>query len=121
MSAYMVILFATVWLFRHHPPTGTLAWMLAVLPALPVIGAIWAVMRLLVEEEDEYLRSLMVRQAMFATGFCLCISTVWEFLQNFDLVPQGTDGFGPTFLWFMGLGLGAIYYRLTDRDSACIP
>ena len=66
--------------------TGLAAYALAILPALPVIGVFWAVMRLLVEEPDEYLRMLLVRQALVATGFCLTIMTIWEFLQNFDLV-----------------------------------
>ena len=42
---------------------------LAILPALPLIGIIWAFGRLLIEETDEYLRSLTVRQFLVATGF----------------------------------------------------
>ena len=97
----------------HHLVSGPLAWPLAILPALPVIGVFWAVMRLLVEEPDEFLRMLLVRQALVATGFCLTVTTIWEFLQNFDLVPPGNGGFGAAFFWFMGLGVGAIYNRLT--------
>ena len=77
------------------------------------IGVFWAVMRLLVEEPDEFLRLLLVRQILIATGFCLTIMTVWEFLQNFDLVAPGTGGFGAAFFWFLGLGVGAIYNKLT--------
>jgi hypothetical protein len=50
---------------------------------------------------------------MFATGFCLTVVTIWEFLQNFDLVPPGHGGFGAAFFWFLGLGFGAIYNRFT--------
>ena len=39
--------------------------------------------------------------------------TIWEFLQNFDLVPPGNGGFGAAFFWFIGLGFGALYNRLT--------
>jgi hypothetical protein len=113
MSLYMVTLFAAVYAFRHHLVSGPLAWPLAILPALPIIGVFWAVMRLLVEEADEFLRMLLVRQALIATGFCLTVTTIWEFLQNFDLVPPGNGGFGAAFFWFMGLGVGAIYNRLT--------
>ncbi len=113
MSLYMVTLFVAVYAFRHHLVAGALAWPLAILPALPVIGVFWAVMRLLVEEPDEFLRMLLVRQALIATGFCLTVTTIWEFLQNFDLVPPGNGGFGAAFFWFMGLGVGAIYNRLT--------
>ena len=113
MSLYMVSLFAAVYGFRHHLVSGPLAWPLAILPALPVIGVFWAVMRLLVEEPDEFIRMLLVRQALVATGFCLTVTTIWEFLQNFDLVPPGNGGFGAAFFWFMALGVGALYNRLT--------
>ena len=113
MTIYMITLFGAVYAFRHHLVSGPAAYALAVLPALPVIGVFWAVMRLLVEEPDEFIRMLLVRQALVATGFCLTIVTIWEFLQNFDLVPPGNGGFGAAFFWFMGLGVGALYNRLT--------
>lgn len=113
MSAYMIFLFGAVWTFRHTHISGIPAYALAVLPALPIIGVFWAVMRLLIEEPDEFIRMLQVRQSLFATGFCLTIMTVWEFLQNFDLVPQGNGGFGAAFFWFIGLGFGALYNKLT--------
>ena len=117
MSFYMVALFGAVYVFKHHLVAGPAAYLLALLPALPIIGVFWAVMRLLVEEPDEFIRMLMVRQALVATGFCLTIMTVWEFLQNFDLVPPGNGGFGAAFFWFMGLGVGALYNRLTVGTS----
>lgn len=113
MAIYIATLFAAVTLFRNEMVSGILAWGLAILPALPIIGVFWAVMRLLIEEPDEYIRMLIVRQCMVATGFCLSVVTIWEFLQNFDLVPQGNGGFGAAFFWFMGLGVGALYNKLT--------
>lgn len=113
MIAYLALLFLAVRIFRSGATLGALAWPLAVAPAVPVIGVFWAVMRLLIEEPDEYLRMLFVRQALIATGFCLTVMTVWEFLQNFDLVPSGNGGFGTAFFWFMGLGVGALYNRIT--------
>lgn len=120
MSLYMVTLFAAVYAFRHHLVSGPLAWPLAILPAFPIIGVFWAVMRLLVEEPDEFLRMLMVRQALIATGFCLTVTTIWEFLQNFDLVPPGNGGFGAAFFWFIGLGVGALYnWRTVGTTGQC--
>ena len=113
MLAYMALIFAAGYLFRHAPPHGLLAYAVAVLPALPIIGVFWTVARLLVEETDEYLRMLHVRQSLFATGFCLTVMTVWEFLQNYEVVPPGNGGFGAAFFWFMGLGFGAIWNRVT--------
>ena len=113
MLAYFVTIFLAGYLFRHHRPEGLMAIPLAVLPALPIIGVIWTIFRLLVEESDEYIRMLFVRQALFATGFCLTVMTVWEFLQNYEVVSHDTHGFGATFVWFIGLGIGAV---LNSRD-----
>jgi hypothetical protein len=113
MSLYLVTLFAAVTTFRAGAVSGVLAYALAIAPALPVIGVFWAVMRFLVEEPDEFMRMLLVRQCLVATGFCLTVMTVWEFLQNFELVAQGNGGFGAAFFWFMGLGFGALYNKLT--------
>lgn len=113
VTIYLVTLFAAVSLFKAHSVSGPLAWVLAVIPALPVIGVFWAVMRFIIEESDEFIKMLMVRQALVATGFCLTVETIWEFLQNFDLVPPGNGGFGAAFFWFMGLGVGALYNKMT--------
>ena len=113
MTAYIVLLFGSIHLFQQSHPTGVVAYALAIAPALPIVGVVWAVMRLLVEEQDEFVRMLLVRQCLVATAFCLTIVTVWEFLQNFDLVPPGNGGFGAAFFWFLGLGVGGIYNRLT--------
>ena len=113
MSFYLVTLFAAVKLFRAGAVSGVPAYGLAILPALPIIGVFWAVMRLPVEEPDEFIRLLHVRMCLFATGFCLTVMTIWEFLQNFDLVPVGNGGFGAAFFWFVGLGLGGLYNKLT--------
>ena len=112
-SFYLVALLGASFAFRAHLVSGPAAYVLAIIPALPIIGVFWAVMRLLVEEPDEFLRLLMARQALIATGFCLTVMTIWEFLQNFDLVSPGNGGFGAAFFWFVGLGVGALYNWLT--------
>lgn len=119
MSIYLVTFFIAVRTFRAGAVSGVAAYGLAILPALPIIGVFWAVMRLLIEEPDEFIRMLQVRACMVATGFCLTIMTIWEFLQNFELVPAGNGGFGAAFFWFIGLGIGGIYNRLTIGTAGC--
>ena len=119
VSLYLVTLFGAVLTFKAHAVSGVPAVMLAILPALPIIGVFWAVMRYLIEEQDEFMRMLLVRQCLVATGFCLTIMTVWEFLQNFDIVPPGNDGFGTAFFWFIGLGVGGLYNKLTVGTAGC--
>lgn len=121
MSAYIAILIGAKLAFPLAPPRGVLAYALALAPAVPLIGVFWAVFRLLVEEGDEYIRLLLVRQALFATAVCLVVMTVWEWLQNFDLVAPGNGGFGAAFWWFVGLGLGGIFNKLTIGDAGGCP
>ena len=68
------------------------AYFVAIFPALPIIGIFGALGRYLVEEQDEYVRMLMVRQALWASGFALSLATVWGFLENFGLVGHA-DGY----------------------------
>ncbi len=118
MVVYVALIFAVGTVFRTAPPTGALAWGLAVLPALPILGVFWTIARLLTEESDEYVRMMFVRQTLFATAFCLSITTVWQFLQNYELVPPGNGGFGAAFFWFVGLGLGGAWNALANRPAA---
>jgi hypothetical protein len=119
VSLYLVTLLAAVLTFKANAVSGAPAVVLAILPALPIIGVFWAVMRFLIEEPDEFMRMLLVRQCLVATGFCLTIMTVWEFLQNFDIVPPGNGGFGAAFFWFIGLGFGGLYNKLTVGTAGC--
>lgn len=117
MTAYVLLLIFAKWMFKRGLAEGILGYVLAILPALPIIGVFWAVMRLLVEQADEYLRMLLVRQCLFATGFALVVTTIREWLQNFDMIPAGDAGFGAAFFWFAGLGLGALFNKLTIGDA----
>ena len=76
---------------RHQLLAGPVAYLAAVLPALPIIGIFAAIGRYLVEEQDEYLRMLMVRQTLWASAFALSVATVWGFLESFDMVGH-VDG-----------------------------
>ena len=117
MIAYIILIFAIGTLFRAQPPSGALAYVTAALPALPILGVFWTIFRLLIEETDEFMRMMFVRQVLFATGFCLSIMTVWEFLQNYEVVAPGTGGFGTAFVWFIGLGIGAVWNALSLRSA----
>jgi hypothetical protein len=109
---YGAFLMAAVYGFRHQLLTGPVAYLAAVLPALPIIGIFAAIGRYLVEEQVEYLRMLMVRQTLWASAFALSVATVWGFLESFDMVGH-VEAYYVAVLWFGGLGLGACINKLT--------
>jgi hypothetical protein len=109
---YAVFLIGAVYGFKHQLIAGPLAYPAAVLPALPIIGIFAAIGRYLVEEQDEYVRMLMVRQTLWASGFALSVATIWGFLENFDLVEH-VDAYSVAIVWFAGLGLGACINKFT--------
>lgn len=114
MAAYLVTLFVAIRFVGDGIVTGPAAYVLGVLPGLSVAGVFWAIGRLLIEEQDEYLRMLLVRQTLVATGFTLSIVTVWGFLENLDLVPH-VDAFYIAVLWFGGVGVGSVFNWATLR------
>jgi hypothetical protein len=115
---YALFLLPAVYGFKHHLVPSPLQYFVAIMPALPIIGIFGAIGRYLVEEPDEYVRMLMVRQTLWASAFTLSIATAWGFLDNFGLVGH-VDGYWIIILWFFGLGLGGLYNKLTLGDGGC--
>lgn len=109
---YAATLLSVVFLFKHHMLAGPLAYIAAILPALPIIGIFGVIGLYLVEEQDEYVRMLMVRQTLWASGFSLSLATIWGFLESFELV-QHVESYYVAVLWFGGLGVGACANKLT--------
>lgn len=115
---YGAFLIPAVYGFKHHLIPPPLTYFVAILPALPIMGIFGAIGRYLVEEQDEYVRMLMVRQTLWASAFTLSLATTWGFLDNFGLVGR-IDGYWIVCVWYVGLGLGSLYNRLTLGDSGC--
>jgi hypothetical protein len=109
---YVASLMGALYAFKHQLLAGPIAYGAAILPALPIIGIFAAIGRYLVEEEDEYIRMLMVRQTLWASGFALSLATIWGFLESFDLAGH-IDAYYIAVAWFGGLGLGSCINRLT--------
>ena len=116
MAAYLTLLVAANWLMENERVSGLGLWIAAILPALPIIGVFLAIGRLLATLEDEYVRMLMVRQAMIATGFAMSVCTAWGFLGDFGLLAK-PPLYWAAVLWFMGLGVGGLTNWYLERDG----
>ena len=112
MGVYLVSLFAAEYLISRDLVDGALMWVLAFIPGLAIVGAFYAVAMLVIELKDEFVRLLVVRQILIATGFALSIATVWGFLEKFELVPH-VDSWVVGMLWFLGFGIGGFVNKRT--------
>ena len=114
MGGYVVVLLATTWMIRHWHPRGVALTLLAVLPALPLIGVIAVMGVYLLEERDEFLRQRLITAMMIGRGALLALLTTWGFLAN-----GGVTGEPPAFLafpaWCFFFGLANCGMALRDR------
>jgi len=100
---YAAALIGAIWLSKVGTYPTPVYVAIALAPSLPVIAMVWAMARLLFEETDEYLRSRHIHHALIATGFVLVISTVWGFLEQFNVAPH-VAAYWIFPAWAFGLG-----------------
>ena len=84
LVCYFVFFFAVWWLFEHHRVHGAFAFVLAAIPALPLIGAIVLIGRYLHEESDEFKRAVMVEAILWGAGLTMVVTTLWGFIELFN-------------------------------------
>ncbi|MXO82250.1 hypothetical protein GRI35_02530 [Altererythrobacter aestiaquae] len=110
-SFYLATLALMTFVSKDYDPSLELRTFLAILPGLAIAGVFWAIGRLIVEQTDEFIRMLTIRQSLWATGFALSAASVWGFLENAEIVIH-VDAYWWAVVWFLGLGLGAIANRI---------
>ena len=115
--AYLASIALATWIIPDDAPANALTIGLAILPGLAVVGWIWAMGRLLIELDDEYLRMLEVRKMIVATGVTLALTSVWGILELYSPDVPRLPVFFVFPLWCIGLALGQVFNRLTLGDS----
>lgn len=120
--AYLASIALATWIISDDAPANALTIGLAILPGLAVVGWIWAMGRLLVELDDEYLRMLEVRKMIVATGVTLALTSVWGILELYSPEVPRLPVFFVFPMWCVGLALGQAFNRLTlgDGGSNCL-
>ena len=127
MGVYAIAVLAVVsYLVRSHP-TGprsvppNLLYVLAVLPALPIVGSIVVVGLYLAEEKDEFQRRLIEWSLLWGMGGTLATTSVCGFLEMFARV-HFTSHYGSPLFWVFPLfwictGMASIGLRV--RYGSC--
>ena len=104
MAVYLLFTFIAQWSFHHLHPTGLIVYVLAVLPALPLVGSLVVVGLYIAEESDEFERSILVQSMLWGLGGALAVSTIWGSLEDFANAPHISTFYVFLFFWiFMGI------------------
>lgn len=92
MIAYAGLLIASVLALENIEGSklanGPWRFALAVAPSLPLLATIWAMGAYLVDEADEFKRSIVVQSMLWGLGLTLSFTSVWGFLEEFAQVSR---------------------------------
>lgn len=111
-ALYLAAIFAAETIVTEPSRFAAANIALALMPGLAIIGVFWAIGRLIVEETDEFMRMLIVRQTLIATAFALSLATVWGFLETYAGAPH-IMAYWVAIAWFFGQFVGAAMNRIT--------
>jgi putative oxidoreductase len=63
------------------------AWLLALVVSAPVAGQMWATLSLM-NESDEFVRSLTAKQFIIAAGIAMALFSTWGFAESYADAPH---------------------------------
>ena len=92
--------------------SGPAIWALAVIPGLAMVGIFYAYGMLILEQKDEFIRMLLLRQLIIGTGVALSFAVGWGFLESFGLVEH-IFPYYVAVAWIIGFALGGLVNKLT--------
>jgi len=105
-SAYIVLTISIALTFYKFRPHGPLATVLAVLPAVAILGNIIAIGLYLIEDKDEAQRSVMVELLLWGLGGVLVFTSAWGLLETFTHIRHFNPTYTYTVFWiFVGIGV----------------
>jgi hypothetical protein len=87
MGGYVVLMVAVMFGALDPIQNTPAAWLLAVAATAPIIGQIWATLRLMAES-DEFVRAVTAKQFILAAGAAMALSVLWGFGESFAGAPH---------------------------------
>lgn len=110
MVFYAIVIIGAVWWLNEAPPQGWLRYVVAVAPALPILGVLAAMGLYLNEEPDEFGRAVLVQAMLWGLALILAFTTVWGFLEELAGAPRfALYGVFPVFCG--GMGVSQLFVR----------
>ena len=111
---YVAALLLAIFAYKQFHLGGPLAYVVALLPALPLIGMFVSMGLYLREETDEFQRQVQVESSLCATGVVLVLCAGWGFLEMFGLAPH-VEAWVLVPVWAGCLGVANLFIRRRYR------
>ncbi len=87
MSGYVAVNVAAIFGAFDDIASTPAAWGLALTVSAPVVGQIWATLSLM-RDSDEFVRAVIAKQFILASGLAMAIATVWGFGESYADAPH---------------------------------
>lgn len=87
MGGYSALMMAVMFGALDQIQNTPAAWVLAVAATAPVIGQIWATLRLMAES-DEFVRALTAKRFILSAGLAMAVCVLWGFGESFAGAPH---------------------------------
>jgi putative oxidoreductase len=87
MSGYAAVNVGAIFGAFDDIASPVAAWGLALTVSAPVVGQIWATLSLM-RESDEFVRAVVAKQFILASGLAMAIASVWGFGESYAAAPH---------------------------------
>ena len=87
MSGYVAVNVAAIFGAFDGIASPAAAWALALTVSAPVVGQIWATLALM-RESDEFVRAVVAKQFILASGLAMAVASVWGFGESYADAPH---------------------------------
>ena len=87
MSGYVAVNVAAIFGAFDDIASPVAAWALALTVSAPVVGQIWATLSLM-RESDEFVRAVVAKQFILASGLAMAVASVWGFGESYAGAPH---------------------------------
>ncbi len=112
MGGYAAIMVAVIFGAFDDVQGTPAAWALALTVTAPIVGQIWTTLAAM-RDSDEFVRAVMAKQFILASGISMVLFTAWGFAESFADAPHA-EGWLIYPLFWGAFGLTAPFIRSSN-------
>jgi len=112
MGGYIAIMVAVIFGAFDDIQGTPAAWALALTVTAPIVGQIWTTLAAM-RDSDEFVRAVMAKQFILASGISMALFTAWGFAESFADAPHA-EGWLIYPLFWGAFGLTAPFIKSSN-------